>query len=172
MKEPDNRFEQTVLVHLDAAHNLARWLARNDTDAQDIVQEASLRAFRALDQFRGGDGRAWFLTIVRNVAMTFLHSRRPASEFDEDLHEPASEELNPQAILLRADNVKLVREAIELLPVEIRTAIVLREMQGLSYKEIAAVTGAPIGSVMSRLSRGRERLASLLAGSHAVGDMP
>jgi RNA polymerase sigma-70 factor (ECF subfamily) len=161
-----------VLVHLDAAYNLARWMTRSDHDAQDIVQDASLRALRAFDQFRGGDARAWLLTIVRNASLTFLHSKRPAAEFDEDLHEPATEEQDPHSILLRAADVQRVRQAIELLPVEIRTAIVLREIEGLSYKEIATVTGSPIGTVMSRLSRGRERLASLLADKAEVGETP
>jgi RNA polymerase sigma-70 factor (ECF subfamily) len=166
------RFEQTVLVYLDAAYNLARWLTRSDHDAQDVVQDASLRALRAFDHFRGGDARAWFLAIVRNVAFDFLHARKPASEFDEVLHELATEEVDPPSILSRADDAGRVRAAIETLPIEIRTTIVLREMEQLSYKEIAAITVSPIGTVMSRLSRGRERLASLLGDRAEVGDMP
>jgi RNA polymerase sigma-70 factor (ECF subfamily) len=156
-------FEQVVLIHLDAAYNFARWLTRNDHDAEDVVQDACIRAARAFDAFHGGDARAWLLTIVRNVAMTFLRTRKSTEVLDDDLREPQCPDLDPQAILLRAADAERVREAIELLPIDLRTVIVLREMEGLSYKEIAAVSGVPIGTVMSRLSRGRERLAERLA---------
>ena len=164
------RFEQTVLVHLDAAYNLARWLTHSDQDAQDVVQDACIRALRAFDQFRGGDGRAWLLTIVRNLSLTFLRSRRPVMDFDDDLRETISEDLGPEGILERAADVERVRQAVARLPVELRTVIVLREMEGLSYKEIAAVTGMPIGTVMSRISRGRQRLAESLGERVEVGE--
>jgi RNA polymerase sigma-70 factor (ECF subfamily) len=162
------RFEEVVLVHLDAAYNLARWLTASDHDAQDVVQDACVRGFRAFDQFRGGDGRAWLLTIVRNTAFTLKSGKKTQVELDEETHETADHEMDPQVIVARASDAKRVREAIEMLPGELRTVIVLREMEGMSYKEIAAVAGVPIGTVMSRLSRGRERLAGLLAEEEPV----
>src|SRR5579859_2270331 len=157
------RFEDVVLVHLDTAYNLARWLTGSDHDAQDVVQDACVRAFRAFEQFRGADGRGWLLTIVRNVSFTLTSGRKKQMELDEETHEVVDREIDPQVIVSRAADARRVREAIELLPEDLRTAIVLREMEGMSYKEIAAVAGVPIGTVMSRLSRGRERLAGLLA---------
>jgi RNA polymerase sigma-70 factor (ECF subfamily) len=166
-------FEQVVLIHMDAAYNLARWLTRNESDAQDVVQDACVRAFRGFATFRGGDSRAWLLTIVRNVALTFLRTRRQVQEFEEDLQQPVSDGASsPQMILLRAADAERVRAAIDLLPLELRTAIVLREMEGLAYKEIAGITGVPIGTVMSRLSRGRERLAKSLAEPSDAGEQP
>jgi RNA polymerase sigma-70 factor (ECF subfamily) len=164
-------FEQVVLIHMDAAYNLARWLIRSDSDAQDVVQDACVRAFRGFAAFRGGDSRAWLLTIVRNVALTFLRTRKQVQEFEEDLQQPLSDGASsPQMILLRAADAERVRAAIDLLPLELRTAIVLREMEGLAYKEIAGITGVPIGTVMSRLSRGRERLAKSLAEPSDAGE--
>lgn len=152
-----------MLIHLDAAYNLARWLTRNDHDAQDVVQDACVRAFRAFDQFRGGDARAWLLTIVRNTAFTLKGARRPTVELNDQVHEtPADDRIDPQQVLLRAADAASVRASIESLPEELRCVIVLREMEGLSYKQIAGVLDVPIGTVMSRLSRGRERLAALL----------
>lgn len=162
------RFESTILVHLDAAYNLARWLTRSDHDAQDVVQDACIRAFRAFDQFRGGDARAWLLTIVRNVSLSWNKSRKGTLELDDDLQEPGDDQLDPQAILLRAADVQRVREAIEQLPVDLRSVIVLREMEGLSYKQIAAAMEMPIGTVMSRLARARQRLGVMLAEPDAV----
>ena len=162
------RFESTILVHLDAAYNLARWLTRSDHDAQDVVQDACIRAFRAFDQFRGGDARAWLLTIVRNVSLSWNKSRKGTLEVDEDLQEPGDDQLDPQAILLRAADVQRVREAIEQLPVDLRSMIVLREMEGLSYKQIAAAMEMPIGTVMSRLARARQRLGVMLTEPDAV----
>ena len=162
------RFEQVVLVHLDAAYNLARWLTKSDHDAQDVVQDACVRAFRAFGQFRGGDARAWLLTIVRNTAFTLKSGRKSQLELDEERHDPADHDVDPHVILSRASDAKRVREAIEMLPGELRTVIVLREMEGMSYKQIAAVAGVPIGTVMSRLSRGREKLAALLAEDEPV----
>lgn len=163
-------FDDVVLVHLDAAYNLARWLTRSEHDAQDVVQDACIRAMRAFESFHGGDARAWLLTIVRNVALTLLRTRKKPEALDETLYEPQSEGCDPQEILLRAADAERVREAIELLHVELRTVIVLREMEGLSYKEIAGVTGVPIGTVMSRLSRGRQRLAEFLAEPKEAGE--
>lgn len=163
-------FERVVVSHLDAAYNLARWLVRNDTDAQDVVQDACVRALRGFADFRGGDARAWLLAIVRNTAYTRLKRRNEPVEFDDDL--PAGGDWQapgPPELLLRDADAQRVRAAIESLPVELRTAIVLREMEGMSYKQIAAVTSVPIGTVMSRLSRGRERLAGLLAEPREIG---
>ena len=159
-------FEQAVLPHLDAAYNLARWLTRNDQDAEDVVQEAYLRAFRFFPGFRGGDARAWLLKIVRNSCYTWIHANRrqkDAIEFDEDLFFPDSRPLNPEEAMLQNDNGAMVRKALEQLPVNAREVLVLRELQGMSYKEIADITGLPAGTVMSTLSRARDRLRQVLA---------
>jgi len=136
------------------------------------VQDACVRALRSFDQFRGGDARAWLLTIVRNVSYTFLSARKAVVEYDDDLHEPAADDLDPQLIIQRSTDADHVRHAIEQLPTELRTVIVLRELEELSYKEIAGATGMPIGTVMSRLSRGRERLAMLLTEPTEVEKTP
>lgn len=155
-----------VLPHLDAAFNLARWLMGNDSDAADIVQEACLRAMRSAGTFRGGvDGRAWLLAIVRNASFDALrkNNARVMEELRENVLIPVDEgTFDPQEILLRAANVQRVREAIQSLPPGIREVIVLREMEGYSYKEIAGIVQVPIGTIMSRLARGRRRLAELL----------
>ena len=164
-----SKFESAVLEHLDAAHNLARWLTRNDQDAQDVVQESCMNALRAFDSFRGGDFRAWFLAIVRNTSFTWLrrnkNSASPAVEQSLDVvaEIAADDEVyDPQAIAIRAANVNWVRRAIDALPEALREVVVLREMEGLSYKEIGRVAGVPIGTVMSRLARGRTQLQTLL----------
>jgi RNA polymerase sigma-70 factor (ECF subfamily) len=147
-----------LLPHLPAAYNLARWLTRDDHDAEDVVQEAYLRAFRFFDGFQGGDGRAWFLAIVRNTCYTWLHRNRPpepTAPFDEALPGLSNEVLGPDELLQRSDARAALHQALEELPPEFREAVVLRELEALSYKEIAAVTGAPLGTVMSRLARGR-----------------
>jgi RNA polymerase sigma-70 factor (ECF subfamily) len=160
-------FEQTVLPHLDAAYNLARWLAGNDHDAQDVTQEASLRAFKFFGSFRGENARAWLLTIVRNTFFNWLKKNRPpeiAGQLnDEDL---AIEDVpvNAEGIHLRLADVAAVRCAIAELPVEFREIVVLREMEGFSYKEIADLSDIPIGTVMSRLARARKQLQKRLAG--------
>lgn len=156
-----------VLPHLDAAFNLARWLTRDEHDAADVVQQAYLRAMTAADTFRGGGGaKSWLLTIVRNTAFDRLRrdKTRRQEELGDDLPMTPSdaEACDPQAILLRAANAERVRAAIEELPDGIREVIVLREMEELSYKEVAAVVGVPIGTIMSRLARGRQRLQQLL----------
>src|SRR6185437_2106513 len=154
--DPQRQFEQIVMPHLDAAYNLARWLAGNDHDAEDIAQEASLRAFRFLGSFRGGNSRSWLLSIVRNTAYTWLKQNRPqavVSIGDEELREiedPAAL-TNHSSALHHADR-HILQAALESLPVEFREALVLRELEGLSYKEIADIADVPIGTVMSRLA--------------------
>lgn len=169
MQEQDKlgRFEQVVLPHLDAAHNLARWLTRNDHDAEDVVQESYLRAFRFFDGFHGGDARAWLLTIVRNTCFTWLHQNRPqeaTTAFDEEIHSDPDEALNPEELLLQTADSRLLQKALEELPVKFREVLVLRELEGLSYKEIAEIAGIPLGTVMSSLARARRRLRHTLAG--------
>ena len=163
--EQQSQFEALVLPHLDAAYNLARWLAGNDHDASDIVQEASLRAFRFFESFRGENSRAWFLSIVRNTAFTALKPNRMEEEtvmFDEELHGGQIPALDAGIALDRAQDRQTVRAAIEQLPAEFREAITLRELEGMSYKEIADVAGVPIGTIMSRLARARRQLQLLL----------
>jgi RNA polymerase sigma-70 factor (ECF subfamily) len=160
-------FEQVVLQHLDAAYNLARWLMRNEQDAQDVAQEAYLRAFRFFPGFRGGDARAWLMKIVRNTCYTWLHANRPlqeAAEFDENLFPPDCSAPNPEEVVLQNDGAALLRRALEKLPPNSREVLILRELEGMSYKEIAAITGMPVGTVMSTLSRARDRLRQTLTG--------
>jgi len=166
-------FEQTVLPHLDAAYNLARWLAGNDHDAQDVAQEASLRAFKFFGSLRGENARAWLLTIVRNTFYTWLRKNRPREKIieinDETLGiEDASakaEAINPQFA-----DADAVRRAIADLPVEFREIVILREMEGFSYKEIADLIEVPIGTVMSRLARARKLLQKRLTTDFKPGD--
>lgn len=158
-------FEKAALPHLSAAYNLARWLTRDETDAEDVVQEAYLRAFKHFGSFHGGDGRPWLLAIVRNTCYTWMqHNRSPelTISLDDDLHEIESKDLNPEALLLQSADTQMVRQALEGLPVEFREAIVLRELEGLSYKQIADVAEIPVGTVMSRLARARKRLHQIL----------
>jgi len=158
-------FEQAALPHLDAAYNLARWLTRNEQDAEDVVQEAFLRAFRFYAGFRGGDARVWLMKIVRNTCYTWLHENRPlqdAAEFDESFFPSDSHSPNPEQVVLQNDNRALLRKALERLPSNFREVIILRELEGMSYREIANVTGMPAGTVMSGLSRGRHRLRQIL----------
>jgi len=168
--EPDKLacFEQAVLPHLDSAYNLARWLIRNDQDAQDVVQEACLRALRSFEGFRGGDRRAWLLTIVRNSCYTWLQQnglQELTTVFDEEIHTSQEHSRSPEALLLEKADARLVKDALEELQPEFREAIVLRELEGMSYKEIADVAGVPVGTVMSRLARARERLQRQLTSS-------
>jgi RNA polymerase sigma-70 factor (ECF subfamily) len=152
-----------VLCHLDAAYNLARWLAGGDAD--DAVQEACLRAHRSFHQFRGGDARAWLLSIVRNTCLTML-SRRKTERLRlvglDNVDPPADTTAGPAERMVQSADQQRLRQAIESLDVEFREVIILREMDGMSYKEVAAVTGVPIGTVMSRLSRARQRLHEML----------
>jgi RNA polymerase sigma-70 factor (ECF subfamily) len=160
-------FERLMLPHLDAAYNLARWLLRDERDAEDAVQEACLRACRALDRFRGGDGRAWLLTIVRHVCYTRLRQlrREPSAEpFADETHGSSEDLAEANALAWREAKSELLRRGLELLPAEFREVIVLHELEGLAYREIAEVAEIPIGTVMSRLARARQRLqAEVLA---------
>jgi RNA polymerase sigma factor (sigma-70 family) len=158
------RFEQIIVPHLNAAYNLARWLTRDGPDAEDLVQEAYLRAFRSFETFQGdasnGDGRAWLLAIVRNTCFTWLKRKndQPVVEFDEQLHIPADESPDAESILVDQADLSCLQDCIEALPVEFREVVILRELEELSYKEIADVARVPIGTVMSRLARARTRL--------------
>jgi RNA polymerase sigma-70 factor, ECF subfamily len=157
------RFEQLVLPHLDAAFNLARWLLRGRADAEDVAQEAMLRAFRFFQGFHGSDARAWLLQIVRNTCYSWLEKHRPmelSTEFDEELH--GETQASPEALAIAGDQRERLTRALEALPARAREILVLRELEGCSYKEIAAITSVPIGTVMSALARARERLQKLL----------
>jgi RNA polymerase sigma factor (sigma-70 family) len=158
------RFEQLFLPHMPAAYNLARWLLGNGQDADDVVQEAYLRAFRAFAQFSGANDKGWLLRIVRNTAYTWLrdHRDRNVIPFDEILHGAASEPEPFDATEDAQANRNLVHDAIAALPLAFREVIVLRELEELSYKEIASAIDAPIGTVMSRLARGRRQLSEIL----------
>lgn len=154
-------FEQAVVPHLGSAYNLARWLIRNDHDAEDLVQDACLRALKSFVGFRGGDPRAWLLTIVRNSCYTWLRQNRRqelTTAFDEKIHTAEDRSRSPEALLIESADARLVKDALEELPPEFREAIVLRELEGMSYKEIADLCGIPVGTVMSRLARARQRL--------------
>ena len=160
------RFEQLVLPHIDAAFNLARWLLRSREDAEDASQEAFLRACRFFHGFHGGDARAWLLQIVRNTCYSWLEKNRPRElvvEFDEELHlQPVA---TPESIAIADEGREHLNRALESVPPRFREVLVLRELEGCSYKEIAAITSIPIGTVMSSLSRARRQLQSLLASS-------
>jgi RNA polymerase sigma-70 factor (ECF subfamily) len=165
--QPD--FEQVFLPHLDAAYNLARWLLRNDQDAEDAVQEAYMRAYKAFARFRGGDGKAWFMTILRNVCYTMikkLRSHETPEPFDEEIHQTVGKSEMQEAFRQKA-NAESLHIALEKLPDEFREIIVLHDLEGLAYKEIAAIVGIPIGTVMSRLARARGRLRAEIIASNA-----
>lgn len=162
---PPRAFDDTVLPHLDAAYNYARWLTRSDADAEDVVQDACVRAMRYLSTLRDGDARPWFFAIVRNTWYSRVSRRAAAAEatpLDGARDEPPDEALDPEARLLQQHTVARVRAALEELSPDFREVIVLRELEGLSYKEIAVVARVPIGTVMSRLARARERLLAVL----------
>jgi len=159
-------FEALMLPHLDAAQNLAKWLLRNEQDAQDVVQEAYLRAFKSFGGFHGSNGRAWLLTIVRNTSYTLMKKNRAVdltTTFDEERHATDYESANPAALLEQTEDAELVREAMDHLPAEFREILVLRHLEGLSYKEIADIAQIPPGTVMSRLARARGKLKEYLA---------
>jgi RNA polymerase sigma-70 factor (ECF subfamily) len=159
-------FEETMLPHMDAAHNLAKWLLRNEEDAQDVVQEAYLRAFKAFGGFHGSNGRAWLLTIVRNTSYTLLKKNRAVdltTTFDEEIHTSGHESVSPATILEHSENAELIKEAMDELPAEFREILTLRHQEGLSYKEIADIMQIPAGTVMSRLARARAKLREYLA---------
>jgi RNA polymerase sigma-70 factor (ECF subfamily) len=166
----NQRFAALALPHLDAAYNLARWLVRNDDDANDIVQDAFLRALRAFDGFKGDKARPWLLAIVRNTAFTWLHKNRRTNvevPYEEDIHGDAGaqhgpEPETPERHAMRTEERRAINDALARLPVELRETVVLRELEDLSYREIAAVQAVPIGTVMSRLSRGRQLLGRYL----------
>lgn len=170
------RFEATVLVHLDAGYNLARWLTRDEFGAEEAVQEACLRAFRFFDSVHGASAKAWFMAIVRNTCLNWAHENRQRlreDEYDEEVHGDEglfcaeSRVETPEASALRASDARWVRDAIAALPREYREVIVLRELEELSYKEISNIVDVPIGTVMSRLSRGRDLLQQKLTVTHA-----
>lgn len=165
-EDKKRRFERLVLPHMDAAHNLAFWIIRNREEAEEAVQEAMLRAFRFFDGLRGDDAKAWLLGIVRNTCYT-LHARAPDAArheaFDEDIHTAEEPLGDPErAALARADSAA-VNRALAALPAKFREVLVLRELEGLSYREIAAVAQVPMGTVMSRLARARSQLRRALA---------
>lgn len=173
----ENRFQVMVMPHLDAAFNLARWLTGSQQDAEDIVQEAYLRAFKFFDSFHGDDGRAWLLGIVRNTFYTWYQQNKAVAqnvEFEEALHSTQlqdaalnqSDNNNPETILMHNDSQRLLQQALATLPVEFREVIVMHELGELSYKQIAQIVGIPIGTVMSRLSRGRKALAKMISATH------
>lgn len=179
VKEQDKQalFEQTFLLHLNAAYNLARWLINNDQDAEDIVQESFLRAYKYFSSYQGGNSRSWLLSIVRNTCYTWLHenrSQRETVDLDDEISSAEFEIDDPeQCLQIKADQQTVIH-ALEKLPVEYRELMVLRELEGLSYKEIALIAGVPIGTVMSRLARARQRLKEYLGqqyneeGSHEL----
>ena len=159
-------FEALMLPHLDAAQNLAKWLLRNEQDAQDVVQEAYLRALKSFSGFHGSNGRAWLLTIVRNTSYTLMKKNRAVdltTTFDEEKHATDYESANPAALLERMEDAELVRKGMDQLPTEFREILVLRHLEGLSYKEIADIAQIPPGTVMSRLARARGKLKECLA---------
>jgi RNA polymerase sigma-70 factor (ECF subfamily) len=158
-------FEETVLPHLDAAFNYARWLTRNDADAEDVVQDACVRAMRFFSSLRDDDARAWLFTIVRNAWYSRVSRKANVAEgtrLNDGQDQRPDNALDPEERLLQQHTVGLVRAALEQLPVDFREVIVLREIEGLSYREIAEIAGVPIGTVMSRLARARERLQTIL----------
>jgi RNA polymerase sigma-70 factor (ECF subfamily) len=163
------QFEEVFLPHLDAAYNLARWLLRSEQDAEDCVQDAYIRAYKAFPRFRGGDGKAWLMTIVRNVCYTAikkLRSHDAPEPFDEEIHCATNEGAKTEELRQKA-NAETLQQGLEKLSPEFREMIVLHDLQGHSYKEIAAIAAIPIGTVMSRLARAREKLRSEILASSA-----
>src|SRR6478735_7436909 len=159
-------FEAMMLPHLDAAYNLAKWLLRNEQDAQDVVQEAFLRAFKSFGGFNGSNGKAWLLTIVRNTSYTLLKKNRVAdltTPFDEEIHASGDESVSAATILERSEDAELIREAMNELPAEFREILTLRHQEELSYQEIGEILKIPVGTVMSRLARARAKLREYLA---------
>jgi RNA polymerase sigma-70 factor (ECF subfamily) len=159
-------FEAMMLPHLDAAHNLARWLMRNAQDAQDVVQEAYMRAFKSFSGFHGSNGRAWLLTIVRNTSYTLLKKNRAVdltTTFDEEVHATGYESASPATILQHTEDAELIKNAMGELPPEFREILTLRHQESLSYNEIGEILKIPIGTVMSRLARARGKLKECLA---------
>lgn len=167
MEEQDKlaQFEQSIMPHMNAAYNLARWLSSNDSDAQDVVQESYLRAFKFFGGFRRGDSRAWLLRIVRNSFYDWLKRNRreeTGKPFEDELEHAVDASATPDVSLLEKADHELLHKTINRLPLEFREIIVLRELEGFSYKEISEIVGIPLGTVMSRLARAREHLRALL----------
>lgn len=164
-QEQQTRFEEVIMPHLDAAYNLARWLTRNEHDAEDVVQDAFLRAFKFFEGFRGGNSRSWLLSIVRNTAYTWLQKNRKhevGTISDDEIEKIQDGAPNPEALLVKDTDHQEVMKAIGELPVEFREALILRELEEMSYKEIADVLNVPLGTVMSRLARARRQLQESL----------
>jgi RNA polymerase sigma factor (sigma-70 family) len=163
------KFEEVTLPHMTAAYNLARWLTRDDHDAQDVVQEAYLRALKFFGGFRGGDARSWLLRIVRNTCYTWLERNRQgemAVDFsEEEVAKLQTTDPNPETQMLKKGNAELIKRALDELPLEFREVVIMRELEELSYKEIADIANIPIGTVMSRLARARTKLHERLAGT-------
>ena len=160
------RFDQAVVPHLDTAYNLARWLMGSEQDAEDMVQEACLRAFKFFHTFQGEDGRAWLLAIVRNTCYTWLRKSRAReldTAFEEQIHSVEADAASPEALLLQKAGRELLQQLLEQLPTEFREVLILRELEGMSYKQISTIADLPIGTVMSRLARARKRLEQQLA---------
>ena len=165
-------FEEIMLPHLNAAHNLARWLTRNEHDAQDVVQEAYLRALRFFDGYKGGDGKSWLLAVVRNTFLTWRHRKKPeltTEVFDEGTHTSTQRGAGQEERLVDADKMTVLQKCIEILPLDFREVIVMRELEELSYRQIAEIAHLPVGTVMSRLSRARRRLEECAAASKMGG---
>jgi RNA polymerase sigma-70 factor (ECF subfamily) len=161
MEEDRRRFEELFLPYLDTAYNLARWIIQHDQDAQDVVQDAYIRAFKGFHRFRGGNNRAWFMTIVRNTAYNWLNRHaweEKVIPYDDEKHADIIWMNEPEDEFLSERRRQYLKRALEELPLEFREVIILYELEGLSYKELAAALGIPIGTVMSRLSRARRRL--------------
>ena len=170
MKRPE-RFEQAVLAHLDAAYNFARWLTQDDSGAEDAVQEACLRAFRFFEGQHGASPKAWFLTIVRNACLDWIKERRNRAhdeEYEDERHHAADPRTeSPELALVRASEARWLRACIAALPPDYREVLVLRELEELAYKEIGAIVGIPLGTVMSRLSRARDLLQQRILAARA-----
>ncbi len=168
-EDDQTRFARVVLPHLADAYALARWLTGSGTDAEDVVQDACLRAFRGIAGFREGNARAWVLTIVRNTAYGWLGRNRPAMlVVTDDVEgvkgaEIAGGDAEAETEMIAKADAARLESAIQKLPAPFRETLVLRDLQGLDYRQIAKVTGAPIGTVMSRLARGRRRLMTMIA---------
>jgi len=170
----ETTFEAMMLPHLDAAHNLAKWLLRNDQDAQDVVQDAFLRAFKSFAGFRGSNGRAWLLAIVRNTSYTLMKKNRAVdltTAFDEEIHGSQEKSVSPATILEHSEDAKLIKEAMNELPVEFREILTLRHQEDLSYNEIAEIAQLAPGTVMSRLARARGKLKEKLGARMNKGEI-
>jgi RNA polymerase sigma-70 factor (ECF subfamily) len=172
LPKPSGFFEENISPHLRAAYNFARWLVRNDHDAEDIVQESFMKAFAAADEFRGHDAKVWLFTIVRNTTINLIRRRRSERvvQWQDEMPEPADTAADPEAAMISLSRRERIRAAIAALPDDYREPLILREFVGLSYKEIASVISTPIGTVMSRLSRARALLLEQLASERRVGD--